>query len=227
MFIPSGSVVRLVPWISLKGIVVGMFRSTILSIIQPIVGVYFPVPTETSWFVLLQFSPTFTHPKILILVGYWNWYKKSHFSSKWKYTYFILLSTALFRQFVLVNEVLQCLVRNHNHQEIGFFVLSKCHLNWSKLLFQFYQRNGQPYPICDTDRLVVEVSECEGHRRVATLVELGGTEPHSANTAVVKFTVRQAGQYKIAILIGNTHINGSPFFKQFLPGKYWYEISSI
>lgn len=82
----------------------------------------------------------------------------------------------------------------------------------------FYQRNGQPYPICDTDRLVVEVSECEGHRRVATLVELGGTEPLSANTAVVKFTVRQAGQYKIAILIGNTHINGSPFFKTFLPG---------
>ncbi|XP_014274256.1 apoptosis-resistant E3 ubiquitin protein ligase 1 isoform X1 [Halyomorpha halys] len=82
----------------------------------------------------------------------------------------------------------------------------------------FYQRNGQPYPICDTDRLTVEVSEFEGHRRVATLIELGGTEPNSANTAVVKFTVRQAGQYKISILIGNTPINGSPFFKTFLPG---------
>ncbi|CAH1403854.1 unnamed protein product [Nezara viridula] len=82
----------------------------------------------------------------------------------------------------------------------------------------FYQRNGQPYPICDTDRLTIEVSEFEGHRRVATLIELGGTEPNSANTAVVKFTVRQAGQYKISILIGNTPINGSPFFKTFLPG---------
>ncbi|KAL1139791.1 hypothetical protein AAG570_006768, partial [Ranatra chinensis] len=82
----------------------------------------------------------------------------------------------------------------------------------------FFQRNGQPYPICDTDQLMVEVSECEGHRRVATLIELGGTEPNAANTAVVKFTVRQAGMYRVAILIGNTHINGSPFTKTFLPG---------
>lgn len=29
---------------------------------------------------------------------------------------------------------------------------------------QFYQRNGQPYPICDTDHLVVDVSE--GSRKV-------------------------------------------------------------
>lgn len=28
----------------------------------------------------------------------------------------------------------------------------------------FYQRNGQPYPICDTDQLVVDVSE--GTRKV-------------------------------------------------------------
>lgn len=29
---------------------------------------------------------------------------------------------------------------------------------------QFYQRNGQPYPICDTDNFVVDVSE--GLRKV-------------------------------------------------------------
>lgn len=81
---------------------------------------------------------------------------------------------------------------------------------------QFYQRNGQPYPICDKDNLIVEVTE--GTRRVATLIELGGTDPLAANTAVVKFTVRHAGQYRIAVLIGSCHVHGSPFLKNFLPG---------
>jgi len=85
-------------------------------------------------------------------------------------------------------------------------------------LFQFYQRNGQPYPICDTDNLFVEVTE--GARRVATLSELGGTDPSAANVAVVKFTVRHAGQYKISVLIGSCHVHGSPFVKTFLPGKF-------
>lgn len=30
----------------------------------------------------------------------------------------------------------------------------------------FYQRNGQPYPICDTDQLLVDVSE--GNRKVSS-----------------------------------------------------------
>ncbi|XP_012283747.1 apoptosis-resistant E3 ubiquitin protein ligase 1 isoform X1 [Orussus abietinus] len=81
---------------------------------------------------------------------------------------------------------------------------------------KFYQRNGQPYPICDKDNLIVEVTE--GTRRVATLIELGGTDPLAANTAVVKFTVRHAGQYRIAVLIGSCHVHGSPFLKNFLPG---------
>lgn len=81
---------------------------------------------------------------------------------------------------------------------------------------RFYQRNGQPYPICDTDSLVVEVNE--GLRRVATLTELGGTEPTDANIAKVKFTVRHAGVYRIAVLVGNCHVQGSPFHKKFLPG---------
>ncbi|XP_018896892.1 apoptosis-resistant E3 ubiquitin protein ligase 1 isoform X2 [Bemisia tabaci] len=80
----------------------------------------------------------------------------------------------------------------------------------------FYQRNGQPYPICDKDNLCIEVSE--GPRRVATLIELGGREPSSANLAVVKFTVRHAGQYRILVLIGNIHVQGSPFYRTFLPG---------
>ncbi|XP_039305532.1 apoptosis-resistant E3 ubiquitin protein ligase 1 isoform X1 [Solenopsis invicta] len=81
---------------------------------------------------------------------------------------------------------------------------------------KFYQRNGQPYPICDKDNLIVEVTE--DTRRVATLIELGGTDPLAANTAVVKFTVRHAGQYRIAVLIGSCHVHGSPFLKNFLPG---------
>ncbi|KAG8037554.1 hypothetical protein G9C98_005764 [Cotesia typhae] len=69
---------------------------------------------------------------------------------------------------------------------------------------KFYQRNGQPYPICDKDNLIIDVSE--GTRRVATLIDLGGTDPLAANTAVVKFTVRHAGLYRIAVLIGSCHI---------------------
>ncbi|XP_074103337.1 apoptosis-resistant E3 ubiquitin protein ligase 1 isoform X2 [Cotesia typhae] len=81
---------------------------------------------------------------------------------------------------------------------------------------KFYQRNGQPYPICDKDNLIIDVSE--GTRRVATLIDLGGTDPLAANTAVVKFTVRHAGLYRIAVLIGSCHVHGSPFLKNFLPG---------
>lgn len=58
----------------------------------------------------------------------------------------------------------------------------------------------------------------EGLRRVATLVDLGGREPTAFNRAVCKFTVRQAGQYRIAVLVGNVHVQGSPFNKTFLPG---------
>ncbi|XP_030382842.1 apoptosis-resistant E3 ubiquitin protein ligase 1 isoform X4 [Scaptodrosophila lebanonensis] len=82
---------------------------------------------------------------------------------------------------------------------------------------RFFQRNGQPYPICDTDQFFVEVTE--GTRKVVTISELGSsTDPNNANIAKVKFTVRTAGQYKISVLIGASHIAGSPFVKNFLPG---------
>ncbi|XP_062126180.1 apoptosis-resistant E3 ubiquitin protein ligase 1 isoform X3 [Drosophila sulfurigaster albostrigata] len=82
---------------------------------------------------------------------------------------------------------------------------------------RFFQRNGQPYPICDTDQFFVEVTE--GTRKVVTISELGSsTDPNNANIAKVKFTVRTAGQYKISVLIGASHIAGSPFLRNFLPG---------
>lgn len=83
---------------------------------------------------------------------------------------------------------------------------------------RFYQRNGQPYPICDTDQFFVEVSD--GQRTVVTISELGSeTDPNNANIAKVKFTVRTAGPYKISVLIGTSHIAGSPFFRTFLPAR--------
>lgn len=54
---------------------------------------------------------------------------------------------------------------------------------------------------------------------MVTISELGsGTDPNNANIAKIKFTVRTAGQYKISVLIGSSHIAGSPFFKTFIPG---------
>lgn len=83
---------------------------------------------------------------------------------------------------------------------------------------RFYQRNGQPYPICDTDQFFVEVSD--GQRTVSTISELGSeTDPEAANIARVKFTVRTAGSYKISVLISTSHIAGSPFFRTFVPGR--------
>ncbi|XP_021704031.1 apoptosis-resistant E3 ubiquitin protein ligase 1 isoform X1 [Aedes aegypti] len=82
---------------------------------------------------------------------------------------------------------------------------------------RFHQRNGQAYPICDTDQFFVEVTE--GTRKIITISELGSpTDPNNANIAKVKFTVRTAGQYKISVLIGSSHIAGSPFLKTFIPG---------
>lgn len=81
----------------------------------------------------------------------------------------------------------------------------------------FYQRNGQPYPICDTDQLSVDVSE--GTRKMAIITELGSsTDPNSANQARVKFMVRHAGQYKITIMVGTHHVAGSPFNRSFTAG---------
>lgn len=54
---------------------------------------------------------------------------------------------------------------------------------------------------------------------MVALSELGSeNDPNNANIAKVKFTVRTAGQYKISVMIGSSHIAGSPFFKHFLPG---------
>ncbi|XP_045768225.1 apoptosis-resistant E3 ubiquitin protein ligase 1 isoform X2 [Maniola jurtina] len=80
-----------------------------------------------------------------------------------------------------------------------------------------FQRNGQPYPICDTDELVVHISH--GTRKITAVVELGSGDPAKANTARVKFTVRTAGVYIINILIGGQAGAGGPFRKWFAAGR--------
>ncbi|XP_074038051.1 apoptosis-resistant E3 ubiquitin protein ligase 1 isoform X1 [Leptinotarsa decemlineata] len=82
---------------------------------------------------------------------------------------------------------------------------------------QFYQRNGQPYPICDTDNFSVDV--CGGTKKLAIITELGSsTDPDGANVARVKFTVRHAGQYRISVMVGEQHVAGSPFATVFVAG---------
>lgn len=103
----------------------------------------------------------------------------------------------------------------------------KVHFEWTDphvvgetmtFIVRFFQRNGQPYPICDTDQFFVEVTE--GARKVVVVSELGAAvDPdQEANMAKVKFPVRAAGQYRITVSIGENHVAGSPFLKTFLPG---------
>lgn len=81
----------------------------------------------------------------------------------------------------------------------------------------FFQRNGQPYPICDTDQLSIDVSE--GSKKMAIITELGSpTDPNSANLAKVKFMVRHAGQYVVTVMVGSQHVTGSPFLRNFTAG---------
>ncbi|KAJ8721167.1 hypothetical protein PYW07_001942 [Mythimna separata] len=80
-----------------------------------------------------------------------------------------------------------------------------------------YQRNGHPYPICDTDELSVSISH--GTRKVTAVIELGSGDPAQANTARVKFTVRTAGVYIVSIMIGLVSISGSPYRKWFTAGR--------
>ncbi|XP_026733196.1 apoptosis-resistant E3 ubiquitin protein ligase 1 isoform X1 [Trichoplusia ni] len=80
-----------------------------------------------------------------------------------------------------------------------------------------FQRNGHPYPICDTDELSVSISH--GTRKVTAVVELGSGDPAQANTARVKFTVRTAGVYIVSVMIGGVAISGSPFRRWFTAGR--------
>ncbi|KFM69498.1 hypothetical protein X975_06284, partial [Stegodyphus mimosarum] len=88
--------------------------------------------------------------------------------------------------------------------------------NTMSFTVKFFQRNGQAYPICNEDNILIEVTQ--GVHKIACSIELGGPQICDANKAKVQFTVRRAGEYRICVLVGMTHIRGSPFTKTFLPG---------
>ena len=84
-------------------------------------------------------------------------------------------------------------------------------------MFQFFQKNGTPYPISDADNILVEI--VHQNAKVATTTEFGGAqEAGNINIATVSFTVHRAGDYVISIMMGGRHIKGSPFTKTFDPG---------
>ncbi|KAL3213907.1 hypothetical protein MRX96_007313 [Rhipicephalus microplus] len=91
--------------------------------------------------------------------------------------------------------------------------------NTLTFFIKFFQCNGRSYPICDEDPLLVEIVAGNGAHKVACSVELGGTDPNLANQARVQFTVRRAGLCHVSVLIGMVHVRGSPFVKNFLPGR--------
>ncbi|XP_014682029.1 PREDICTED: apoptosis-resistant E3 ubiquitin protein ligase 1-like [Priapulus caudatus] len=82
---------------------------------------------------------------------------------------------------------------------------------------KFFQRNSRPYPISDCDGVLVEIMMAD--YKVATSTEFGALNPSDVNTATVTFTVRKAGEYKIAIMVGAHHVRGSPFLKRFHSGS--------
>lgn len=54
---------------------------------------------------------------------------------------------------------------------------------------------------------------------MAIITELGSpTDPNGANVAKIKFMVRHAGKYRITVMVGNQHVAGSPFLRDFTAG---------
>lgn len=81
---------------------------------------------------------------------------------------------------------------------------------------QFFQRNGRPYPVSDADNVLVEVTQ--GLHKVSLVTEVGGCSDKELHTVRCQFSARQAGEYSIAAMVAQTHVNGSPFLKKFSPG---------
>uniref|UniRef100_A0A8D8SWN9 HECT-type E3 ubiquitin transferase n=1 Tax=Cacopsylla melanoneura TaxID=428564 RepID=A0A8D8SWN9_9HEMI len=83
---------------------------------------------------------------------------------------------------------------------------------------RFFQRNNNPYFICDEDNLIVYITREEEFRQVTPVIELGGEKSTAANLARVTFKVRYAGRYRIDISVNGTKVKGSPYHRTFLPG---------
>lgn len=84
--------------------------------------------------------------------------------------------------------------------------------------FQFFHKNGKPYPVSNKDNITVEISH--GGSEVTKTMTLGGMKPEEVNLAQVSFTVHKSGDYTVCIMFSSRHIKGSPFTKKFEAGKF-------
>ena len=74
-----------------------------------------------------------------------------------------------------------------------------------------------PYPVSPDDPILIKIVHKD--TLIASSREYGGENWGRKNTMKVSFTVREAGTYRISILARGMPIRGSPFKKDFLPGK--------
>ena len=81
-----------------------------------------------------------------------------------------------------------------------------------------------PYPVSPDDPILIKIMHND--TLVASLRGYEGENWGRKNTMKVSFTVREAGTYRISILARGMPIQGSPFKKDFLPGKNTY-VSAI
>ncbi|CAH1174172.1 unnamed protein product [Phaedon cochleariae] len=187
-----------------------------------------------KWSAARQALPISKHRLDILKADLWSEVvKSSHHQDAWTWGGMLVVSVSVAGLVTLAAMTQPSLAPEAKHSLLqyvtGKYLLpSNCKVNfqWSCpqpvgqtvcFTVQFYQRNGQPYPICDTDNFTVDV--CGGARKLAVITELGSpTDPNSANVAKVKFTVRHAGQYRISVTVGESHVAGSPFSAHFVAG---------
>ena len=189
----------------------------------------------STWSLARQKLPTSKSQLEALKAELWSTVvKTSHHQDAWKWGGMLVVSVSVAGLVTLAAMTQPSLAPEARHSLLqyvtGKYLMPancKVHFEWQDphrvgdtmcFTVRFYQRNGQAYPICDTDQFFVEVV-ADGTKKVVAISELGSsTNPENANEAKVKFTVRTAGQYTISILIGSSHIAGSPFSKAFVPG---------
>ena len=77
--------------------------------------------------------------------------------------------------------------------------------------------NATPYSVSKEDYILVEIMH--NNNFIVSSREYGGEKWRDGNAMRVSFTVREAGAYKISVLVKGKPIRDSPFTKTFLPGS--------
>ncbi|XP_058965485.2 apoptosis-resistant E3 ubiquitin protein ligase 1 [Pocillopora verrucosa] len=83
-------------------------------------------------------------------------------------------------------------------------------------ILKFYRMNATPYSVSKEDYILVEIMH--NNNFIVSSREYGGEKWRDGNAMRVSFTVREAGAYKISVLVKGKPIRDSPFTKTFLPG---------